>query len=73
MATNLSMHLSNFNDRVKGMNQLRQAELRLTAVEANNLLSDVFALLAQISRMEAQIANDSAEITKIVVDGGGFK
>ncbi len=73
MATNLSMHLSNFNDRVKGMNQLRQTELRLTSVEANNLHSDVFALLAQIARLEAQLAGDSNNVTEIVVDGGGFK
>ena len=73
MATNLTMHLSNFNDRVKGMNQLRQNELRLTSVEANNLLSDVFSLLAQIARLEAQVAEGATQITDVVVDGGGFK
>lgn len=73
MATNLTMHLSSFNDRVKGMNQMRQQELRLTSVEANNLLSDVFSLLAQIARLEAQASENAAEITQVVVDGGGFK
>ena len=73
MATNLSLHLSAFNDRVKGMNQLRHNELRLTSVEANNLLSDIFNLLSQVSRMEAQAAGAAVEVTTVVVDGGGFK
>ena len=73
MATNLTMHLNNFNDRVKGMNQLRQQELRLTSVEANNVLSDVFSLLAQIARLEAQVAQASVPVTDVIVSGGGFK
>jgi len=73
MATNLTMHLSNFNDRVKGMNQMRHSELRLTSVEANNLLSDVFSLLAQVARLEAQAADSANEVTTVVMDGGGFK
>lgn len=73
MATNLTMHLNNFNDRVKGMNQMRQQELRLTSVEANNILSDVFNLLAQIARLEAQASESAAPITDVIVSGGGFK
>jgi hypothetical protein len=73
MATNLTMHLSTFNDRVKGMNQMRQQEIRLTSVEANNILSDVFSLLAQIARLEARAAENAAEVTTVVMDGGGFK
>lgn len=70
---NLTMHISTFNDRVKGMNQTRQTELRLTAVEANNLLSDVFAVLAQVSRLSNQVTAASSNVTEIVMDGGGFK
>jgi hypothetical protein len=73
MATNLTMHLNNFNDRVKGMNQMRQQELRLTSVEANNILSDVFSLLSQIARLEARAAESATEVTTVVMDGGGFK
>jgi uncharacterized membrane protein YccC len=73
MATNLSLHLNTFNDRVKGMNQLRQQELRLTATEANNILSDVFSLLSQIARLEAQLAETAVPVTDVIVDGGGFK
>ncbi len=73
MATNLTMHLNNFNDRVKGMNQMRQQELRLTSVEANNILSDVFSLLSQIARLEARASESAAEVTTVVMDGGGFK
>jgi peptidoglycan hydrolase CwlO-like protein len=73
MATNLTMHISNFNDRIKGMNQLRQTELRLTSVEANNLHSDIFALLAQVSRLQSQLEDGQTQVTQVVMDGGGFK
>ena len=73
MATNLSLHLGMFNDKIKGMNQLKHSELRLTSVEANNLHSDIFALLAQISRLQAQLEQGQAEITEVIMDGGGFK
>jgi len=73
MATNLTMHISNFNDRVKGMNQLRHTELRLTSVEVNNLHSDIFALLAQISRLQSQLDDGQSQVTQVVMDGGGFK
>jgi peptidoglycan hydrolase CwlO-like protein len=73
MATNLTMHISNFNDRVKGMNQLKNTELRLTSVEANNLHSDIFALLAQISRLQSQLDDGQSQVTQVVMDGGGFK
>lgn len=67
------MHISNFNDRVKGMNQLKNTELRLTSVEANNLHSDIFALLAQISRLQSQLDDGQSQVTQVVMDGGGFK
>jgi len=47
MENNLAYHVQMFNDRVRAMNQTHKTELRLTAVEANNLLSDIFAVLAQ--------------------------
>jgi hypothetical protein len=70
---NLTLHISSFNDRVKGMNQMRAAELRLTSVEANNLLGDIFAVLAQVSRLSNQLEQASGNTTEIVMDGGGFK
>lgn len=73
MATNLTMHISAFNDRVKGMNQMRNTDLRLTSVEANNLLSDIFAILAQVSRMEAERNSGDNTVVEVVMDGGGFK
>jgi hypothetical protein len=70
---NLTLHISSFNDRVKGMNQMRATELRLTSVEANNLLGDIFAVLAQVSRLSNQLEQSSGNTTEIVMDGGGFK
>ena len=69
---NLTLHLQAFNDRVKAMNQMKQTDLRLTAVEANNILSDLFAVLAQVSRLQRAIENNSNEVVQVVVDGGGF-
>jgi peptidoglycan hydrolase CwlO-like protein len=73
MATNLTLHVSMFNDRVKGMNQLKHSELRLTSTEANNLHSDIFALLAQISKLQAQLEEGQTQVTEVIMDGGGFK
>jgi hypothetical protein len=55
------------------MNQTHKTELRMTDIEANNLLSDIFAILAQVSALKAAV--DDAQITavEVVMDGGGFK
>jgi hypothetical protein len=73
MENNLTYHVTMFNDRVRGMNQTHKTELRMTDVEANNLLSDIFAILAQVSALKAAV--DDAQITavEVVMDGGGFK
>lgn len=73
MENNLTLHVSAFNDRVKAMNQLKNNELRMTSVDANNLLSDIFAVLAQVTRLQAQLQSADNEIVEVVMDGGGFK
>jgi hypothetical protein len=70
---NLTLAMTAFSDKVKAMNQMRQPELRLTAVEASNLLSDMFSVLAQVSRLEAELDRSSTNIAEVVMDGGGFK
>lgn len=70
---NLTLAMSSFNDRVKAMNQMKQQELKLTATEASNLLSDMFAVLAQVSRLEDQLAQSGSNVVNVVMDGGGFK
>ena len=73
MENNLTYHVSAFNDRVRGMNQTHKTELRMTAVEANNLLSDIFAVLAQVSSLQAQLDAAESTVVEVVMDGGGFK
>ena len=62
-----------FNDRLRSMNQTRSADMRLSAVEANNLMSDIVGLLTQISDLSAQLTAASNATVEVVMDGGGFK
>ena len=73
MANNLAYHVQMFNDRVRAMNQTHKTELRLTAVEANNLLSDIFAVLAQNTSLVHQLEQAGNTSVEVVMDGGGFK
>jgi hypothetical protein len=73
MENRYTLHVSAFNDKVRVMNQLRQNELRLTAVEANNLLADVTAILVQVAKLTQDTSASQNEITEITMDGGGFK
>ena len=72
MADNLSIHVRMFNDRVRVMNQTQKKELTLTAAEARNLHSDIFALLTHIAEISGQTTTTDADIT-LLMDGGGFK
>ena len=73
MENNLTLHLQAFNDRVKAMNQLKSTELRMTAVDANNLLGDMFAVLAEVTRLQAQLNAGNNTVVEVVMDGGTFK
>ena len=73
MENKLTMHVNTFNERVRAMNQLHKTELRLTAVEANSLLSDIFAVLAEVTRLQAELNTEQDTVVEVVMDGGGFK
>jgi (p)ppGpp synthase/HD superfamily hydrolase len=73
MENNLAYHVQMFNDRVRAMNQTHKTELRLTAVDANNLLSDIFAVLAQNTSLVQQLEQAGNASVEVVMDGGGFK
>ena len=73
MDNNLAYHVQMFNDRVRAMNQTNKSELRLTAVEANNVLSDIFAILAQTNSLVQQLEQAGNTTVEVVMDGGGFK
>ena len=67
----LSLHLKNFNEKVKVMNQTNSRELKLSAGEARSLHNDIFTLLATIAELASKRA-ESDEIVQIGMDGGGF-
>ena len=74
MATNYTYHVNQFNERLRAMNQnARTQELRLTAVEANNLMSDIVSLLTQISDLSNELSAARNETVEVVIDAGGFK
>jgi hypothetical protein len=73
MDYNPTLHITNFSDRVRALNQLKSQELRLTSAEANNLLSDITNMLAEIARLSIAINEQNNQPIEIELDGGGFK
>ena len=68
-----TLHITGFSDRVRGLNQLKNQELRLTAQDANNLLSDITTMLAEIARLSIALHDQNNQSVQIEADGGGFK
>jgi hypothetical protein len=69
---NLTLPVRMFNDKVRVMNQTQSRTVTLTADEARNLHSDIFALLAKFAELtkEPQVTD---EVVQINMDGGSFK
>ena len=56
------------------MNSSQSPTLVMTAQDARNLHSDIFAILAQFAELsERQQSAPTDEIVQISMDGGGFK
>jgi hypothetical protein len=70
---NVSIHIKNFNDRVKAMNQTHSRDLVLSAQDARSLHADIFAVLALVTEMTAKLEAGGEQIVQISMDGGGFK
>jgi len=54
------------------MNQTNGRELTLSAVEARNLHTEIFELLAQISELSKIPKEQIPTVTNVEFDGGGF-
>jgi hypothetical protein len=67
---NVSIHIKNFNDKIKVMNQTNRKELILSAVEARNLHAEIFEILALVAKSSGSNTNENINV---VMDGGGFK
>lgn len=70
MEPQLTLHLKNFNNKVKVMNQTNSRELTLTKLEAQNLLSDIVDLLAHCAELTK--IQEQEQSVNIRMDGGVF-
>jgi hypothetical protein len=73
MDYNPTINILGFNDKLRLMNQTRGLELRMTAIEANNLQADITAMLAEIARLSVLNNQQNEQIVQISIDGGGFQ
>lgn len=71
MKQQLSPQLKKFNERVQVMNQTGGREIVLSATDARNLHSDIFALLAQIAEL-TELKKEEEGTIGVDFDGGGF-
>jgi hypothetical protein len=72
MDNNLPLHIKNFNNKVRAMNQSNGKLLTLNAEEARSLHAEIYDLMATITNLAGQTASSTAT-TNISMDGGGFK
>jgi hypothetical protein len=73
--TTMSLSVQMFNDKIRAMNQTQSRDVVLTAQEARNLHSDIFALLAKIAELENNKTTNSTTTpngTSLDFDGGRF-
>lgn len=70
MESQLSLHLKNFNNKIKVLNQTNSKELVLTATEARNIHNEIFTLLTQIA--DITTLKKQAEIIDVAMEGGMF-
>ncbi len=68
----ISLAIRTFNDRVKQMNQTNSRQLVLSADEARNLHSDIFALLNNLSELVSTVDTREQPTSSVSLDGGSF-
>jgi hypothetical protein len=66
-----TIHLKNFNDRVKAMSQTNSRELTMSAQDARNLQADIFNLMTLVVDLSA--VSKQNDVLEIDLDGGNFK
>jgi hypothetical protein len=72
---NTPLHIQRFNDKIRMLNQAGSRELLLTATEARNIHTEIFELLAEITKLQEkviQLTENPVGITEVEMDGGGF-
>lgn len=66
-----TIHLKNFNDRVKAMSQTNSREITMSAQEARNLQADIFNLMTLVVELSAK-ADQGNDVMQVQLDGGKF-
>ena len=67
-----TLSIQTFSDRVRVMNQMKSPELRLTAMDANNLHADITLVLAEVARLSMQLEQGASQVPEVNMDGGKF-
>jgi hypothetical protein len=70
MDNNLPLHIKNFNNKVRAMNQSNGKILTLNAEEARSLHAEIYDLMATIAQLSKNV--DSTPVVTVVSDGGKF-
>jgi hypothetical protein len=70
MDNNLPLHIKNFNNKVRAMNQGNGKILTLNAEEARSLHAEIYDLMATIAQLSKNV--DSAPVVTVISDGGKF-
>ena len=73
MENNLSLHLKQFNDKVKVMNQRNSKQLILSAQEARDIQAELFEILNFLAVLaRKQTTSDTDIDISVKMDGGVF-
>ena len=72
MDNNLPLHIKNFNNKVRAMNQANGKLLTLNAEEARSLHAEIYDLMATIANF-SKGTTQPATVTSVSMDGGSFK
>lgn len=67
-----SYHVLNFSKSVQLLNQTNSKRLTMSAEDARNLHSEIFAMLARIAELTEK-KEESVQPINVTMDGGSFK
>lgn len=70
MDNNLPLHIKNFNNKVRAMNQSNGKILTLNAEEARSLHAEIYDLMATIAQLSKN--TESSTNLSVEMDGGRF-
>lgn len=72
MDNNYTLHIKQFNDKVRAMNQNNGKVLTLNAQEARSLHAEIYDLMSTIASL-SKTTDNTGSVASVNMDGGGFK